>query len=106
MKKESTKLYRFLQAAAGNWRNAIFIGCRNCTCNNTAPCAGFLMVSSADGAPILLPVEWFQEQTGELVDKSECAAILSRAAFESAYSLWLKWLIDDPLRCALLQLSI
>lgn len=105
MKKDNTKLYRFLQAAAGNWRNAIFIECKNCTTNNTL-CAGFLMVSSADGAPILLPVEWFQGQTGELVDKKECAAILSRAAFESAYSLWLKWQVDDPLRCALLQMSI
>lgn len=106
MKKDKTKLYRFLQAAAGNWRNAIFIECRNSTCNNTGPCSGFLMVSNADGAPILLPVEWFQEQTGEPVDKEECAAILSSAAFECAYSLWLKWQVDDPLRCVLLQLSI
>lgn len=106
MKKDNTKLYHFLQAAAGNWRNAIFIECRKCTCNNTAPCTGFLMVSSANGSPILLPVGWFQEQTGEPVDKEECASILSRAAFESAYSLWLKWQVDDPLRCVLLQISI
>lgn len=105
MKKESAKLYRFLQAAAGNWRNAIFIECGNCSCRRTDPCAGFLLVSGADGTPILLTAEWFRDQTGEPVDKEECAAVLSRAAFESAYSLWLKWQADDAVQCSLLQVT-
>lgn len=105
MKKDNAKLYRFLQAAAGNWRNAIFIECENCTRSCVNPCPGFLLVSGADGAPILLTAEWFREQTGEQVDKDECAAVLSRAAFESACSLWLKWRADDATRCALLQVT-
>lgn len=105
MKKENEKLYRFLQAAAGNWRNAIFIECRNCSCNRTCLCGGFLLVSDADGSPILLPVEWFHAQTGEQTDKDECAAVLSRTAFESAYSLWIKWQADDAMQCGLLQVA-
>lgn len=105
MKNTSTKLYRFLQATAGNWRNAIFIECRNCSGSNTGPCAGFLLAADADGAPILLTNEWFQAQTGEQIDRIECAAVLTREAFENAYSLWLKWQIGDPSRCPLLQLT-
>lgn len=105
MKKDIPELYCFLQAAAGNWRNAIYIECRNCTCSHTGPCSGVLMVSDADGAPILLTADWFREQTGEQIDKNECAAVLSRAAFESAYSLWLKWQTDDAMQCSLLQVT-
>lgn len=105
MQNINAKLYRFLQAAAGNWRNAIFIECGNCSCSRVSPCSGLLLVSGADGAPILVTVEWFREQTGEQVDKDECAAVISRAAFESAYSLWLKWQADDAMQCALLQVT-
>lgn len=103
VKKNNAKLYRFLQGAGGNWRNTIFIECGNCTCSRVSPCSGFLLAAGADGAPILLRTEWFHEQTGERVDKDECAAVLSRTAFESAYSLWLKWQADDSRQCALLQ---
>lgn len=105
MKKDNAELYRFLQAAAGNWRNAIFIECENCSCSRVSPCSGFLLVSGADGVPILLAAEWFRKQTGEQVEKDECAAVISRAAFESAYSLWLKWQADDAMQCALLQVT-
>lgn len=105
MKKNNAKLYRFLQAAAGNWRNAIFIECGSCSCSRVSPCSGFLLVSGADGTPILLATEWFQMQTGEQVEKDECAAVISRAAFESVYSLWLKWRADDSRMCALLQVT-
>lgn len=105
MKNEHAKLYRFLQAAAGNWRNAIFIMCGNCSCDNACPCAGFLLVAGADGTPMLLSADWFQKLTGEQIDKDECAAVLTRKAFESACSLWLKWQVDDPAQCPLLQLS-
>ena len=45
MKNESSKLYRFLQAAAGSWRIAIFIECGNCSCGGAGPCAGFLLAA-------------------------------------------------------------
>lgn len=105
MKNESSKLYRFLQAAAGSWRNAIFIECGNCSCGDAEPCPGFLLAAGADGAPLLLSAHWFQAQTGERIDRSECAAVLTREAFENAYFLWLKWQIDDPSQCPLLQLT-
>lgn len=106
MKNINTQLYRFLKATAGNWRNAIFIECKNCSHSRTRPCSGFLLVSDADGAPIILSAEWFWEQTGELVDKDECASVLNKAAFESAYSLWLKWRADDTMQCTLLQATL
>lgn len=105
MKNESAKLYRFLRAAAGNWRNAIFIACGDCSCGSAGLCAGFLLAAGADGVLILLSADWFQKQTGEQIDRDECAAVLTREAFESACSLWLKWQVDDPAQCPLMQLS-
>lgn len=104
MKKQGCKLYPFLQASAGNWRNAIFVECRRCPFGRSPLCEGFLIVADEDGSPIVLAAEQFFEYSGERVDKGECAAILDRNSFESAYALWLKWQIDTPDTCALLQL--
>lgn len=105
MKNDNMKLYDFLQAAAGNWRNAIYIECESCSCSPAVRCSGFLLVAGADGAPLLLSTEWFHEQTGEQIDKDECVSVLSKTAFESAYSLWLKWQVSNPMQCTLLQVS-
>lgn len=43
--KSSCKIYSFLRAVRGNWRNAIFVSCDcgNCMCGRTTPCSGFLL---------------------------------------------------------------
>ena len=105
MKNQNSGLYPFLQATAGNWRNAAFIECKSCPYHGALLCSGFLLTTGANGSPILLPAERFHQQTGEYPDKTECAAILSRTAFESIYAQWLKWQINEPASCALLQLT-
>jgi hypothetical protein len=57
-----------------------------------------------DAKPILVELSQFQRITGERVCQDECAGILSRQAFESAYAQWLLWEVSDPTRCNLLQL--
>lgn len=41
----SCKIYSFLRAVRGNWRNAIFVSCDcgHCMCGRTTPCFGFLL---------------------------------------------------------------
>ncbi len=43
--KSSCKIYSFLRAVRGNWRNAIFVSCDcgHCMCGRTTPCSGFLL---------------------------------------------------------------
>ena len=104
MKKQHCELYSFLQATAGNWRNAAYVACKSCPYGCNPLCTGFLFTAGADGAPIILPAELFYQQTGEHPDRAECATILTRTAFESIYGQWLKWQINDPTACTLLQL--
>lgn len=92
-----------MKAAQGNWRNAIYIGCSGCV-RKEIPCAGFLMSVDRDAKPILVELSQFQRITGERVYQDECAGILSRQAFESAYAQWLLWEISEPGQCSLLQL--
>ena len=43
--KSSCKIYSFLRAVRGNWRNAIFVSCDcgDCMCGRATPCSGFLL---------------------------------------------------------------
>lgn len=53
--KSSCKIYSFLRAVRGNWRNAIFVSCDcgNCMCGRTTPCSGFLLAVDECGQVIL-----------------------------------------------------
>lgn len=104
MEDELSLLYSFLHATGGNWRNAILIECRDCVYEKNV-CVGYLFTADRDGKPILISVDRFQQITKETVVKEECAAILSKRAFESVYSSWLIWQIDHPQECILLQLT-
>lgn len=105
MKNQHRELYLFLQATAGNWRSAAYIVCKSCPYKKSPLCVGFLLTASSEGTPIILPAERFYQQTGEHPDPAECSAILNRFAFEGIYGLWLKWQINDPAACSLLQLT-
>ena len=85
--KSSCKIYSFLRAVRGNWRNAIFVSCDcgNCMCGRTTPCSGFLLAVDECGQVMLLSAEDIQRLSGETVDSSECIAILSRRAFDAAF---------------------
>ena len=80
--KSSYKIYSFLRAVRGNWRNAIFVSCDcgNCMCGRATPCSGFLLAVDECGQVMLLSAEDIQRLSGETVDSSECIAILSRRA--------------------------
>lgn len=99
------KLHAFLKAASGNWRNALFIRCDAGPCAACPGCRGFLLAAGSDGTPILVPVEKFCRLTGEPVEEAECAAVLDKRAFESAYSLWLVWNVENPKTCPCLQMT-
>ena len=53
--KSSCKIYSFLRAVRGNWRNAIFVSCDcgDCMCGRATPCSGFLL--SVDRLCCFLP---------------------------------------------------
>lgn len=68
--KSSCKIYSFLRAVRGNWRNAIFVSCDcgNCMCGRTTPCSGFLLAVDECGQVMLLSAEDIQRLSGETVD--------------------------------------
>ena len=71
--KSSCKIYSFLRAVRGNWRNAIFVSCDcgDCMCGRATPCSGFLLAVDECGQIMLLPAEDIQRLSGETVDSSE-----------------------------------
>lgn len=106
MNENTQKIYPFLKAVRGNWRNALFIRCQKAVCPCRQGGSGFLFCADGDGRPLLLPAEQFSQLTGEQIDPSECAALLDCTAFESAYSLWFEWNAEDPHTCACSQVGI
>lgn len=101
METKQNAFYLFLSLTRGNWRNAIYIECKN-KCNQD--CKGYLMISDTEGVPVLFPVSVFEEKIKETIDKSECSAILSKQAFESMYNRWLLWNVADKKKCSIPQL--
>ncbi len=103
MMQENNCLYSFFSLIRGSWRNAVYMECRVCPYEKQN-CGGYLLTTDTEGAPLLLPVSYFEKITGEKVEKAECAALISREAFESLFNRWLVWNISDSKSCCLLQL--
>lgn len=101
MTHKHCKWYPFLQSVRGNWRNAIFIDCPGCPRRS---CPGFLLTADSEGRLLLLSVDEFQQFSGQRVEKEECRGILSRQAFEAAFSLYLEWNTPSAQDCVLIQL--
>lgn len=101
----SSILYSFLHAARGNWRNALYIGCRDCPYNRDPRCTGFLLAMDTGGRPILIPVELLRQASGETIDIDECLASLDRRGFEALYGRLIEWTVSSPGACPLLELS-
>ncbi len=106
MDQNICKLYPFLKATRGCWRNAIFIPCTHdhCPYGHPSPCGGFLLAADADGSPLFLSASFLQEASGESVEPEECRAILSKQSFEAVYSLYIEWNTVSPDDCPLWQL--
>lgn len=103
MTETKSPLYPFLSLTRGSWRNAFYIECNTCPYGN-GNCNGYFLTTDTEGAPLLLPVSYFEKATGEKVDKTECAAIISKEAFESLFNRWLVWNVNNPKACSILQL--
>ena len=58
-------LYELLFSCKGNWRNAIYVPCGPCPHPCKVDCSGCLAAIRQDGAPLLVGVREFEEETGE-----------------------------------------
>ena len=77
------KLYAFLTACGGNWRNTIHIPAQNH--------AGWLLAADRDGRPLVVDVDAFQIQIQEQIDVRECRGTLSESGFRDVFSQYLLW---------------
>lgn len=101
MNKHTQLLYQFLSVVKGSWRNAFYIECSGCP-HGKSDCGSHFLTVDSNGKPVIFSVRWFEEATGESVDKTECAAVISREAFESLYDRWMIWNISNPKKCSIL----
>lgn len=97
MDQGSKQLYLFLTACGGNWRNSVFISCRE---EQDAP--GYLLAADRDGQPVIMAVQQFYQLTGVWIDPAECCGQLTEAGFEALYAQYLLWrcpsVEEHPLR--------
>ena len=82
------RLYRFLSACGGNWRNTIHIAAQG---SHT----GWLMAADQDGKPVVMAVDAFQKLTQEQIDPAECRGYLTESAFGDIFARYLLWQIPD-----------
>ncbi len=87
MSETSQRLYKFLSACAGNWRNAIYISDDG---------IGYLLSADRDGSPIVMAAEQFQQLTGEQIDPAECCGQLTGVGFKALYGQYLLWHAASP----------
>ena len=72
MENKKDAFYFFISLTRGNWRNAMFIECKN-KCNDK--CKGFLMTADTEGVPMFYPVALFEEKSKQIIDTNECAVM-------------------------------
>lgn len=105
MNQPSRKLYSFLKAVRGNWRNAFYIACPDCPYGQKDTCHGFLFTADAQGIPLFMSVEELKHLTGESIEPEECRACIGRQAFESVYALYLEWHTVSDQACPVIQIN-
>ena len=86
--ESAQKLYHFLSACGGNWRNTIYI-------SGKAWHTGWLMAADRDGAPVILSAADFQEQVQEQIIPSECRGYLTESAFADIFARYIPWKLPD-----------
>ena len=59
-------LYELLFSCKGNWRNAIYVPCGPCPHPCKVDRSGCLAAIRQDGAPLLVGVREFEEETGRM----------------------------------------
>lgn len=82
MNAECQRLYLFLTACQGNWRNSVYL-------STDGP--GYLLSADRDGRPIVMSREQFRQLTGEAIDPAECCGRLTEDAFKALYAQYLLW---------------
>ena len=98
-------LYELLFSCKGNWRNAIYVPCGPCPHPCKVDRSGCLTAIRQDGAPLLVGVRKFEEETGERIDPGECIGTLNKDAFSSLFSRYLIWEMTSSEQCPMEYLT-
>ena len=80
----------FMDAAQGNYRNALYISCNICGYIKESHCGDFLFIAGADGAPILLPLSDAEQFFGCKIDYSDCNGRMGNIDFLKLYHKWIE----------------
>ena len=105
MDQMNRNLYELLFSCKGNWRNAIYIPCGPCPHPCKVDRSGCLVAIRQDGAPLLVGVREFEEETGERIDPGECIGTLNKDAFSSLFSRYLTWEMSSSEQCPMEYLA-
>ncbi len=81
---DTHKLYAFLTACGGNWRNTIFIAAHQGN-------SGWLMAADCDGCPVILSESVFCRAAGQKINPDECRGQLTESAFRDIFAKYLLW---------------
>ena len=98
-------LYELLFSCKGNWRNAIYVPCGPCPHPCKVDRSGCLVAIRQDGAPLLVGVREFEEETGERIDPGDCIGTLNKDAFSSLFSRYLTWEMSSSEQCPMEYLT-
>lgn len=105
MDQMNRNLYELLFSCKGNWRNAIYFPCGPCPHPCKVDRSGCLVAIRQDGAPLLVGVRKFEEETGERIDPGECIGTLNKDAFSSLFSRYLTWEMSSSEQCPMEYLT-
>ena len=98
MNISALKIYSFLTACRGNWRNSIYITAKG------AP-HGYLMAADRDGKPVIVDEDALRQLSGEPVDPAECRGQLTESDFRDVFAQYLLWRFPDAETDVLTELS-
>lgn len=90
-------LYRFLKLTAGNYRNSVYVRCKDGI--------EFMLVTDEEAKPLLFPINLFYELTGEYPQRDEMSYELTHDAFETLYRSWILWNTDKE-ECPICSLQV
>ncbi len=94
----------FLEAAEGNFRNAMYVSCSSCGYDKESGCEDFLFIPGHDCKPIILPLIDAEAFLNIRVDRNECAGVMSSHTFIRFYHKWIELTTSSVKECPIQQL--
>ena len=96
---DETTIQKFQTLTRGNWKNSVYVECKQCKYEPHEACGDFMYIPNENGVPVILSVSDCTLLFSRIIDPSECLLWIDHLKFQDIYYAWIVTNQKDPFQC-------